>query len=78
VDALWIAGGEDERGVHLVHFLSEELLTLPQFHKDITKVRQLKRQGGCRFDRAMTGSNEEANPFKDKGKFTLSRFKRKQ
>lgn len=49
--------GTDERGDHLAHFVSEELLRLSQSRKDIAKLRQLKRQGGCKSERAATGAN---------------------
>ena len=38
----------------IVRFLKEELLPLPQCRKDIDRLRQLKRQGGCKSDRKVT------------------------
>jgi len=73
VDALWITEGEDEIGDHLVRFLSDELLTLSRSRKDIARLRQLKRQGGCKSDRAVTGANLGADHSKNEGAFTGSR-----
>ena len=39
---------------HLIHFLKEELPPLTQSRKDIDRLKQLKRQGGCKSDRKVT------------------------
>jgi len=53
----------DARCDHLVRFLSEELLPLPQSRKDIDRLNQLKRQGGCKSDRKVTkGYRGEGHP----------------
>jgi ArsR family transcriptional regulator len=50
----------------LIRFLKEELLPLPQCRKDIDRLNQLKRQGGCKSDRKVTKAYQGAGHPKSK------------
>jgi len=63
----------DERCDHLVRFLSEELLPLPQSRKDIDRLRQLKREGACKSDRKVTRGHREVDHPENKRASALSR-----
>ena len=45
---------KDKPSDPFIRFLKEELLPLPQCRKDIDRLRQFKRQGGCKSDRKVT------------------------
>src|SRR5512139_4088598 len=54
---------KDKPSNHIIRYLKEELLPLPQCRKDIDRLRQLKRQGGCKSDRKVAkGSPVENHP----------------
>ena len=63
----------DERCDHLVRFLSEELLPLPQSRKDIDRLRQLKQEDGCKSDRKVTRGHREAGNPENERASALSR-----
>jgi len=67
---VWMHYGLRERADEpcdpLIRFLKEELLPLPQCRKDIDRLRQLKRQGGCKSDRKVTKGYRGAGHPKSK------------
>ena len=62
----------DERCYHLVRFLREELPALSQSRKDIDRLRELKRYGGCKSDQKATKGYRGAGHPKGKRSSTLS------